>query len=127
MLSIPMRQRGDRIGRMSALGQKQTFCAAAKLRPIRSPQRAGRASGPDPLDSPQPRPGPLIALKLRSSEFEWEIWHVAREASFEAKESDESRSGIGSRWRVVAGGQRVRSGRWSAERYSDGEQGSYSL
>jgi hypothetical protein len=29
---------------------------------------------------------------------------VARETSFEAKESGESRNGIGSRWGVVAGG-----------------------
>ena len=35
------------------------------------------ASGPGPLDSPQPRLGPLIALKLRSSESKWEICHVA--------------------------------------------------
>jgi len=35
--------------------------------------------------------------------------HDAREASFEAKESSESRNGIGSRWGVVAGGRRVRS------------------
>jgi hypothetical protein len=47
---------------------------------------------------------------------------VAREASFEAKESDESRNGIGSRWGVVAGG-RIRGSRWSARRYADGEHG----
>ena len=54
------------------------------------------------------------------------LHHVAREAGFEAKEWGESRNGIGSRWGVVAGGRRVRSGRWSAARYSDGEHGSYS-
>jgi hypothetical protein len=53
------------------------------------------------------------------------LHHVAREASFEAKESDESRNGIGSRWGAVAGGRRGRSGRWSAGRYSDGEHGNY--
>jgi len=52
--------------------------------------------------------------------------HVAWQAKFEAKGSNESRNGIGSRWGVVAGGWRVRSGRWSAGRYSDGEHGSYS-
>jgi hypothetical protein len=55
------------------------------------------------------------------------LHHAAWRAKFEAKGSDESRNGIGSRWGVVAGGRRVRSGRWSAGRYSDGEHGSYSL
>ena len=55
------------------------------------------------------------------------LHHVAREAGFEAKESGESRNGIGGRWGVVAGGRRIRSGRWSAARYSDGEHGNYSL
>jgi hypothetical protein len=56
------------------------------------------------------------------------LHHVAWQAKFEAKGSDESRNGIGSRWGVVAGGRRVWSGRWSAGgRYSDGEHGSYSL
>jgi len=55
------------------------------------------------------------------------LHHVVWQAKFEAKGSDESRNGIGSRWGVVvAGGRRVRSGRWSAGRYSDGEHGSYS-
>jgi hypothetical protein len=44
-----------------------------------------------------------------------------------SEESGESRNGIGGRWGVVAGGRRVRSGRRSAARYSDGEHGSYSL
>ena len=48
---------------------------------------------------------------------------VPREASFEAKESDESRHGIGSRWSVVAGGRRVQGSRWSGRRYTDGEHG----
>jgi hypothetical protein len=52
------------------------------------------------------------------------LHHVAWQPKFEAKGSDESRNG--SRWGVVAGGRRVRSS-WSAERYSDREQGSYSL
>jgi hypothetical protein len=51
---------------------------------------------------------------------------VAREANFEAKESDESRNGIGSRWGVVAGRRRVRGSRWYARRYTDGERGNYS-
>ena len=55
------------------------------------------------------------------------LHHVARQAKFQAKESDESRNGVGSRWGVVAGGRRVQSSRWSAERYSDGEHGSCSL
>jgi hypothetical protein len=55
------------------------------------------------------------------------LHHVAGQAKFEAKGSDESRNGIGSRWGVVAGGRRDRSGRWFAGRYSDGEHGSYSL
>jgi hypothetical protein len=91
-----------------------------------TPQRVGRASGPGPLDSP-PAPNGRGALKLRPSEFKWEIYHVAREASFEAKESGESRDGVGSRWGLVAGGWRIRGSRWSAGRYSDGEHGSYSL
>jgi hypothetical protein len=37
--------------------------------------------------------------------------HVAWQAKFEAKGSDESRNGIRSCWGVVAGGRRVRSGR----------------
>jgi hypothetical protein len=79
--------------------------------------RAGLARGPGPLKAPQDRGHTRLMGVLH---------HVAREASFEAKGSDESRSGIGSRWGVVAGGRRVRSGRWSAGRYSDGEHGSYS-
>jgi hypothetical protein len=51
--------------------------------------------------------------------------HVAWQAKFEAKGSDERSNGIGSD--VVAGGRRVRSGRWSAVRSSDGEHGSYAL
>ena len=54
------------------------------------------------------------------------LHHVARKASFEAKESGESRDGIGSRWGLVAGGWRIRGSRWSAGRYSDGEHGNYS-
>ena len=48
---------------------------------------------------------------------------VTREAGFEAKESGESRNGIGSRWGVVAGGRRVRGSRWSGRRYTEGEHG----
>jgi len=55
------------------------------------------------------------------------LHHVAWQAKFEAKGSDESGNGIGSRWGVVAGGRRVRSGRWSAGRHSDSERGSYYL
>jgi hypothetical protein len=51
------------------------------------------------------------------------LHYVAREASFEAKESDESRNGIGSRWGVVAGGQRIQDSRWSGRRYTDREAG----
>jgi hypothetical protein len=64
-----------------------------------------------------------IGRKLRSSEFKWEIYDVAREASFEAKESGESRDGIGSRWGLVAGGWRIRGSRWSGRRYTGGEHG----
>ena len=52
-----------------------------------------------------------------------DLYHVAREASFEAKESDESRNGIGSRWGVVAGGRRIQDSRWCSRRYTDGERG----
>ena len=72
---------------------------------------------------------PAVVVELLDTQagVEWEVLHhVAWEANFEAKGSD-SRNGIGSRWGVVAGGRRVRSGRWSARRYSDGEHGSYSL
>jgi hypothetical protein len=54
------------------------------------------------------------------------LHRVARQPKLEAKASNESRNGIGSRWGVVAW-RRVRSGRWSAERYSDREYDSYSL
>jgi hypothetical protein len=47
-------------------------------------------------------------------DFIWEIYDAAREASFEAKESGESRDGIGSRWGFVAGGWRIRGSRRSA-------------
>jgi hypothetical protein len=67
-----------------------------------------------------------IEPKLRPSEFRWEIYDVAHEASFEAKESRENRDGIGSRWGVVAGGWRIRCSRWSAGRCSEGEHGNYS-
>jgi hypothetical protein len=64
-----------------------------------------------------------IGRKLRPSEFKWEIYDVAREASFEAKESGESRDGIGSRCDLVAGGWRIRGSRWSGRRYTSGEHG----
>ncbi len=51
------------------------------------------------------------------------LHHVSPEANFEAKESDESRNGIGSCWSVVAGGRRIRGSRWSGRRYTDGEHG----
>ena len=81
--------------------------------------RAGLARGPGPLKAPQPQ-------DRGHTQLMGGLHHVARETSFEAKGSDESRNGIGSRWGVVAG-RRVRSGRWSAERYSDREHDSYSL
>jgi hypothetical protein len=71
----------------------------------------------------------LQSVWLRATPIEvytGDLHHVAREASFEAKESDESRNGIGSRWGVVAGGRRIQDSRWSAGRYSDGEHGNYS-
>jgi hypothetical protein len=50
------------------------------------------------------------------------LYDVAREASFETKESGESRNGFGGRWSVVARGwRRIRGGRWSDRRYADGE------
>ena len=54
------------------------------------------------------------------------LHRVARQPKLEAKASDESRNRIGGRWGVVVW-RRVRSGRWSAERYSDREYDSYSL
>ena len=56
------------------------------------------------------------------------LYHVAREASFEAKQSDKSRNGIGSRWGVVAGGRRIHGNSWSGRGYTDGEHrtGNYS-
>ena len=56
-----------------------------------------------------------------------DLHHVARQPKFEAKGWDESRNAIGSRWGIVADWRRVRSGRWSAERYADREHGSYFL
>jgi hypothetical protein len=50
------------------------------------------------------------------------LYDVAREASFETKESGKSRNGIGGRWGVVARGWwRIRGSRWSDRRYADGE------
>jgi len=80
---------------------------------------AGRASGPGPSLAPQPQGRGHTRLMGG-------LHHVAREASFEAKESDESRNGIGGRWGAVAGERRIRGSRWSARRYSDGEHGNYS-
>jgi hypothetical protein len=54
------------------------------------------------------------------------LHHVAREASLEAKDSNENRNGIGGRWGVVASRRRIRGSRWSARRYTDGERGNYS-
>jgi hypothetical protein len=51
------------------------------------------------------------------------LHHVAWQAKLEAKGSNESRNGIGSRWGAVAGRRPVWSGCWSAGRYSDGEHG----
>jgi hypothetical protein len=49
--------------------------------------------------------------------------NVTREASFEAKESDQSCHGIGGRWSVVAGRRRIQGSRWSGRRDTDGEDG----
>jgi hypothetical protein len=48
-------------------------------------------------------------------------YYGAREASFEAKASEESRTGVGSRWVVVAGGRRIRGNRWAGCGYTDAE------
>jgi hypothetical protein len=50
---------------------------------------------------------------------------VAREASFEAKESSESRNGIGSCWGAVVGRRRIHGSRWYGGRYSNGEHSNY--
>jgi hypothetical protein len=63
--------------------------------------RTIRHKAPNPDDGR----GHSFALKLRPPEFKWEIYHVAWQANFEAKRSNESRNGIGSRWGVVAGGR----------------------
>jgi hypothetical protein len=81
--------------------------------------RAGLARGPGHLKAPQPQDRGHTRLMGG-------LHHVAREASFEAKESDESRNSIGSRRGAVAGGRRVRSSRWSVRRYTDGQDGNYS-
>jgi hypothetical protein len=51
------------------------------------------------------------------------LHHVARQANFEAKESNESRSGIRSGWGVVADGRHVGGSGWSDGRYADRECG----
>jgi hypothetical protein len=56
----------------------------------------GRASGPVPIPSPPAPEGRGHTLKPRPSE-NGRSYHVAREASFEAKESGESSDGFGSR------------------------------
>ena len=71
---------------------------------------------------------PAVVVELLDTQagVEWEVLHhVAWQANFEAKVSDESHNGIGSCWGVVVGGRRVRGSRWSARRYN--ERGSYSL
>jgi hypothetical protein len=56
-----------------------------------------------------------------------DLYDVECEASFEAKEADESRNGIGRRWCVVDGRRRsVQGSRWSGSRYSDAETGNNS-
>jgi hypothetical protein len=84
-------------------------------------QGASRWSSPWPR-SPQSPP----AQDRGHTRLMGGLHHVARETNFEAKESDESRNGIGSRRGVVAGGRRVRGSRWSARRYTAGERGNYS-
>jgi len=54
-------------------------------------------------------------------------WEASTMSHGNRNSKRKGRNDIGSRWGVVAGERRVRSGRWSAERYSDGEHGSYSL
>jgi hypothetical protein len=53
----------------------------------------------------------------------WEgLYHVAHEASFEAKASEESRPGVGSRRViVVAGERRIRGDHWAGSGYADAE------
>src|SRR6516162_10400690 len=51
------------------------------------------------------------------------LHHVARQASFETKEKDESRNGIRGRWGVVADGRHVRGSGWSEGRYAEREYG----
>jgi hypothetical protein len=83
-----------------------------------------RASGANALE--RCLPGHRCRTIGHSGGVEWEVLHhVAWQASFKAKGSDESHNGIGSCWGVVVDGRRVRGSRWSARRYTDGKRGNY--
>ena len=60
-------------------------------------------------------------------EFCGRLYHVAREASFEAKAQGQSRNGVGGRWVVVVGCERsIRSNQWVGGGYADAEHRSES-
>jgi hypothetical protein len=87
----------------------------AVVEKLDSPRREGSAGGVDLLK--------FVWLGGRTQSIYMGGLHDAREASFEAKESGESRNGIGSRWGVVSGGQRIQGNRWYGRRYTDREHG----
>jgi len=75
--------------------------AQVELRPS---QPAARMIGPGSI-SARRRDQIGTLFRSRSFEFMGGLQDVARETCFEAKESGESRNGIGGRWGVVAGGR----------------------
>jgi hypothetical protein len=80
-----------------------------------------RRAGTFPLSRPSQWPRPEAPKAGATLDLMGGLHHVAREASFEAKESDESRNSIGCHRGSVAGGRRVRDSRWSVGRYTDGQ------
>ena len=69
----------------------------------------------------------LNVRKYRLVEFYGRLYHVAREASFEAKAQGQSRTGVGRRWVVVVAGERsIRSNQSVDGGYADAEHRSES-
>ena len=95
-----------------------------------SAYRDARGSGLIP-HSPQPQDrGRAVRLlrdllnvrKYRLVEFYGRLYHIAREASFEAKVQGQSPTGVGRRWVVVVAGERsIRSNQQVGRGYTDAE------
>jgi hypothetical protein len=112
--------------RMIAQTMSARLAKASPLDVARQPPRSRRWPG-RPTTCPIAEPclsaavlEELDTLEGREGGAEWQVLqHVVCEASFESKESGESRSGIGSRGSIVAGGRRIRDSRWSGRRQAN--------